>query len=254
MDEKSRTDREYRHLVHSLLTPIQVRVQETDLCVYADGLTVDEIKEEVIRQRGYIEGYILRFPQFAQTLEPWPEDPLAPPIVQDMILAGHRAGVGPMAAVAGAVAEHVGRYLLGTTDQIIIENGGDIFVYAHDPLTVAVYAGRSPLSLTIGLEVDPAERPTAVCTSSGTVGHSLSRGLADAVCVLSGSCALADAVATAIGNRVRHRADIQSAIGWGRKIGGVDGILVIIDDSMGMWGTIRLKPLRQRRLEKKVEF
>jgi uncharacterized protein len=243
-DEKSRTDREYRGLVHSLLTPMQVRVQETDLCVYAEGLTADAIREEVIRQRGYIEGYIQRFPPFARTLEPWPEDPLAPPIVQDMIHAGHRAGVGPMAAVAGAVAEHVGRYLLGATDQIIIENGGDIFIHARDPLTVAIYAGRSPLSLAIGLEVDPADRPSAVCTSSGTVGHSLSRGLADAVCVLSDSCALADAAATAIGNRVRDKADIQSAIGWGRTIAGVNGILVIIDDNMGMWGGIRLKPLR----------
>ena len=244
----------YRRLVHSLLKPMQVRVQETDLCVYADGLTADAIREEVIRQRGHIEGYIQRFPEFVRTLEPWPEDLMAPPIVQDMILAGHRAGVGPMAAVAGAVAERVGRSLLGATDQIIVENGGDIFIQARDPLTVAVYAGRSPLSLAIGLEVDSAGRPSAVCTSSGTVGHSLSRGLADAVCVLSGSCALADAAATAIGNRVRAKADIQSAIGWGRTIGGVEGILVIIDDGMGVWGGIRLKPLQRRRAEKKVEF
>jgi ApbE superfamily uncharacterized protein (UPF0280 family) len=253
-DDKSRTDRGYRRLVRSRLTPMQVKVQETDLCVYADGLRPDEIKAEVIRQRGYVEGYIQRFPEFARTLVPWPEDSLAPPIVQDMIQAGCQAGVGPMAAVAGAVAERVGRYLLAITDQIIIENGGDIFVHVHDPLTVAVYAGRSPLSLTVGLEVAPAGRSSAVCTSSGTVGHSLSQGLADAVCVLSGSCALADAAATAIGNRVRGKTDIQSAIDWGRTIAGIEGILVIIGDRMGMWGRVQLKPLRQPRPEKKVEF
>jgi ApbE superfamily uncharacterized protein (UPF0280 family) len=253
-DDKSRTDRVYRRLVHSRLTPMQVKVQETDLCVYADGLTPDDIKSEVIRQRGYVEGYIQRFPEFARTLVPWPEDPLAPPIVQDMIQAGRQADVGPMAAVAGALAERVGRYLLGTTDQIIIENGGDIFIHAHDPLTVAVYAGRSPLSLTVGLEVASVGRSSAVCTSSGTVGHSLSRGLADAVCVLSGSCALADAAATAIGNRVQDKTGIQSAIDWGRTVTGIEGILVIIDDRMGMWGRVQLKPLRQLRPEKKVEF
>ena len=162
--------------------------------------------------------------------------------------------VGPMAAVAGALAERVGRDLLARTDEIIVENGGDIFIKTLHPLTVAVFAGRSPLSLKIGLDIEPANRPMAVCTSSGSVGHSLSKGLADAVCVLSRSCALADAAATAIGNRVRNQKDIQPAIDWGRAVAGVEGILVIMGEKMGMWGRVRLKPLRVGPTEKKVEF
>ena len=82
--------------------------------------------------------------------------------------------------------------------------------------------------------------PRAVCTSSGTIGHSLSLGVADAVCVVSESCPLADAAATAIGNRVEGAGDIQGAIDWGRGISGVDGIVVVIGDKMGAWGGVEL--------------
>lgn len=253
-DYKKTVERSYRQLVRGWLPPMHVTVRETDLCVYARGISTQDIREAVITQRGHLEGYIERFPKFAQTLVPWPEDALAPPIVRDMILAGRTAAVGPMAAVAGAVAERIGRDLLSRTDEIIVENGGDIFIKTLHPLTVAVFAGHSPLSLNIGIEIQPASQAMAVCTSSGSVGHSFSEGLADAVCVLSRSCALADAAATAMGNRVRHSRDIQPAIHWGRTISGVEGILVIIGEKMGVWGEIQLKPLRHGRTEKKVEF
>jgi ApbE superfamily uncharacterized protein (UPF0280 family) len=241
---KTVTERSYRQLVRGRLTPMRVTVQETDLSVYGDGLQADDIKDAVIAHRGYLEGYIRRYPKFAQTLTPWPEDALAPLIVQQMIQAGQRAGTGPMAAVAGAVSERVGTDLLGRTDEVIIENGGDIFIKTSHPLVVGIFAGHSPLSLKMGLQIEASDMPTSVCTSSGSVGHSLSKGRADAVCVISNSCALADAAATAIGNRVTNHQDIQPAIRWGRAIGGVGGILVIVGDKMGVWGRIRLKPLR----------
>jgi ApbE superfamily uncharacterized protein (UPF0280 family) len=242
-DLKKNTDRSYRRRVRGRFTPVRVTVQETDLSVYAQGVSVDDIKDAVIVQRGYVENYIRCFPAFAQTLEPWPEDLLAPPIVQGMIRAGKLAGVGPMAAVAGAVAERVGVDLLRRTDEIIIENGGDIFIRTAHPLTVGVFAGRSPLSMKIGIAIEPSEKPQAICTSSGSVGHSLSRGLADAVCVVGSDCSVADAAATAIGNRVSSDRDVQPAIQWGSTIEGVEGILVIIASKIGMWGRIRVKPL-----------
>ena len=241
-------------MVSGWLSPVHITVQETDLCVYARGISPDDIRDAVIAQRGPLEGYIQRFPEFVQTLVPWTEDDLAPAIVRDMIRAGRTAGVGPMAAVAGALAERVGRDLLARTDEIIVENGGDIFIKTLHPLTVALFAGRSPLSLKIGLDIEPANRAMAVCTSSGSVGHSLSKGKADAVCVLSRSCALADAAATAIGNRVRNQKNIQPAIDWGRTVAGVEGILVIMGKKMGMWGGVRLRPIRVGPTEKKVEF
>jgi uncharacterized protein len=242
-DFKKITERSYRQMVHGRLKPMRVIVQETDLSVYADGLTTDDIKEAVIVQRGYLENYIQRFPGFAQTLDPWRADPMAPQIVQEMILAGQQAGVGPMAAVAGAMAGRVGADLLHRTDEIIIENGGDIFIKSGHPQTVGVFAGHSPLSMKFGILVEASDQPTAVCTSSGSVGHSLSKGRADAVCVISSSCSLADAAATAIANRVRAANDIQPAIQWGRAIEGVEGVLIILARKIGMWGRIRVKPI-----------
>jgi uncharacterized protein len=233
-------ERAYRQLVRSHLTVTRVVVQQTDLGIYSDRPVAAAAKEAVIEQRGYLEGYIRRNPEFVRTLRPFPEDHLAPPIVRKMIAAGRGAGVGPMAAVAGAVAEQVGHRLLKEAAEVIVENGGDIFFHTHQPMTVGLYAGPSALSLKIGLRVAPDAGIHAVCTSSGTVGHSLSFGRADAVCVLSDECALADAAATAVGNRVRAAKDIQAAIRWGRDITGVLGLLIIVGDQMGAWGAIEV--------------
>ena len=235
-----RAERTYRQLVHGPLPPMRVTVQETDLSVYTRKITPEQVREALIEQRGYIEGYIHRYPEFSRTLKPWPDDSMAPSIVREMIAAGKNAGVGPMAAVAGAVAERVGRSLSALSDELFIENGGDIFLSTRRALRVGIYAGRSPLSLKVGLKVKPSPKPLSICTSSGTVGHSLSHGSADAVCVVSRSGALADASATAIGNHIKCPGEIETAIGWGRRIPGVLGILVIVEDRMGMWGEIEL--------------
>jgi uncharacterized protein len=242
-DHKQTTERTYRHLVKTRLKAMRVVVQETDLSVYADCDVSAAAKEAIVQQRGYIENYIRRHPEFASSLTPWPTDHLAPQIVREMIDAARDTQVGPMAAVAGAVAEQVGRSLRSSVDQVVIENGGDLYADTFQDLRVAVYAARSPLSMKIGLNIHADRMPLSVCTSSGTVGHSLSRGRADAVCVLSKSGALADAAATAIGNHVLSVEDIDPAIQWGRAIEGVMGILIILGEKMGVWGRIELVPL-----------
>jgi len=148
-----------------------------------------------------------------------------------------------MAAVAGAIAERVGEGLLSHTKQIIVENGGDIFIKTDFPATVGIFAGKSILSGRIGIKVRSAEKSVSVCTSSGTVGHSRSMGNADAVCVVSSSCSLSDAAATSTGNLVRKKTDIQKALDFGRTIPGLFGILIIMDDKAGIWGEIEIVPL-----------
>ena len=167
-------------------------------------------------------------------------DPLAPSIVQAMLQSGKAAGVGPMAAVAGAIAEFVGNDLLAFSPDIIIENGGDLFIVCNEPLTVGIYAGESPLSGRLGIQLSPSDRPVGLCTSSGTVGHSLSFGRADAVTILSPSAVLSDAAATAVGNRVRTKNDIQSALDWSQQIPDVEGALIICGEQMGVWGKLEL--------------
>lgn len=235
--------RTYRQWVQNGLVPMRVTVQETDLSIYADVEVAQAAKEAVITQRGYLEQYIKGHPDFMHTMDPWPNDPMAASIVREMIDAGRGTGVGPMAAVAGAMAQQVGETLLDSAQEVVVENGGDVFLNCRQDLTVAVYANRSPLSLKVGLRIAADAMPAAVCTSSGTVGHSISKGVADAVCVVSASCALADAAATAIGNRVQGVQDIEIAIAWGKTIRGIDGGLVIVGDKMGAWGQIELVPV-----------
>jgi ApbE superfamily uncharacterized protein (UPF0280 family) len=174
------------------------------------------------------------------SLQPLAVPSRAPRIVVDMIEAGRLAGVGPMAAVAGAISEYVGRELLAFSPEIIVENGGDIFLKILSQKTIGIYAGDSPLTGKIGLEISPRDTPLGVCTSSGTVGHSLSFGRADAVVAIAASATLADAAATAIGNLVKRPEDIDKAIEFGQKISGLKGSVIIIGASVGAWGDIKL--------------
>lgn len=237
--------RSYRDLIdRGRRSFYRVTVKETDIYVHTEPQLQDLTRELVLQYRGYIETYVSQFPEFVRTLTPWHIRGPVPNIIRAMAEAGMQAGVGPMAAVAGAVAESVGKDLLKQSREVIVENGGDIFLKTDTPMTLAIYAGKSPLSLKVGLRVNAAERPMGVCTSSGTVGHSLSLGKADAVCVVSASCALADAAATAIGNHVKSKSDIQNAIAFGQNIAGLAGLAVIVGDKMGMWGDIELVPVR----------
>ncbi|MGA6924046.1 MAG: UPF0280 family protein [Desulfosarcina sp.] len=240
--------RTYRQRASGLGLPsFRVVCQETDLMIQADRLLDRQAHEQVLVCRGHIDGYIERFPEFATTLVPWREASLAPEIVRQMIQAGRAAGVGPMAAVAGAISEAVGRALLRESRQVVVENGGDLFVCTDGPVVVGVFAGKSPMSMKIGIRVAQGGPGIGICTSSGTVGHSLSAGRADAVCVVSPSCALADAAATAIGNRIHSPKDIRSAIAFGRQIVDVLGILVIVGRQMGAWGAVELVPLAGKK-------
>jgi ApbE superfamily uncharacterized protein (UPF0280 family) len=155
--------------------------------------------------------------------------------------AAAKVNVGPMAAVAGAFAEIVGRELLRYSPEVIVENGGDIFIKTTKSRLIGVYAGEdSPLTGRVAIKIEPADTPLGVCTSSGTVGHSLSFGKSDAVVVLSHSASLADAAATAIGNLVKAETDIQQALDYARRVPGLVGVAVIMNDKMGVWGKINL--------------
>jgi ApbE superfamily uncharacterized protein (UPF0280 family) len=236
--------RTYRERVKSDdLVSFEVVVKETDLLIRAESDLQPEAREAVHRCRHQIESYIAMNPGFERSLVPVEEDAFAPKIIREMICSSRLASVGPMASVAGAVAESVGRELLARSGQVIVENGGDLFLASSRLRTVAIYAGASPLSMKLGLVIEPGETPLGVCTSSGTVGPSLSFGKADAVCIVAPSAALADAAATAVGNRVRRETDIEEALDRGMEIEGVLGVLVIMGERLGAWGRVRLARL-----------
>ena len=223
------------------LVSFNVVVKETDLYIRARKNYKDKAFEIVQRQRAALENYIARHPGFLTALVPFPVTADAPAIARSMEEAAEKVNVGPMAAVAGAFAEFVGKDLLKFSSEIIVENGGDNFLKTAKSRLVGVYAGEnSPLTGKIALKIEPADTPLGICTSSGTVGHSLSFGKSDAVVVLAPSAALADAAATAIGNIVKAETDIEIALEFARGVSGLVGVAVIINDKMGVWGKVNL--------------
>jgi ApbE superfamily uncharacterized protein (UPF0280 family) len=239
-------ERTYRRRVRTRgLVSFQVQVKETDLWVSAVRDLTVETRDLVLAGRHPLEHYIRACPSFLTSLVPIPEDPYAPPLVKEMMKATAQVGIGPMAAVAGVIAQYVGEGLLSLSREVIVENGGDLFLAAKRPVTVAIFAGGSPLSGRMGIRVYLHQMPLGVCTSSGTIGHSLSLGKADAVCVVSRSAALADAAATALGNKIKGVRDIEPAIHWAKGVEGILGGVVIIGATMASWGEVELANLQE---------
>lgn len=217
-----------------------VTICETDLFISADKNLQDLAYRSVLQHRSYLENYINIHPAFLSSLVSLEYDPFAPPMIREMLTASSKAAVGPMAAVAGAIAERVGKDLRRYSQNVIIENGGDIFLETQEDLHVGIFAGQSIFNEKIAVVVKKEEMPLGICTSSGTIGHSLSFGKADAVCVKAKSAALADAAATAIGNSVKRETDISQALEKGMTIEGVLGVAIIMNDRLGAIGKIEL--------------
>ncbi|MDD3654674.1 MAG: UPF0280 family protein [Desulfotomaculaceae bacterium] len=231
------------------LTYFQVVVRQTDLSI---GIRRERfspelahwIKDMVWEQRVLLESYIKIDPDFLRSFTPHEVKPGAPPLAVAMADAARVAGVGPMAAVAGAFAEYAGRELSRRSKDVIVENGGDIFLRSTRQRRIGVFAGKSALSNRIALEIRPEDTPLGICTSSGTVGPSLSYGKADAAVILSASAVLADAVATAACNLVQGEEDIRTAVEFAAGINGVSGALIIKGDHLAACGKLKLVPLR----------
>ncbi len=237
--------RSYRRLIdHADLSSFVVTIKETDLHILASSQLEDQARHAVLELRSSLESYIANNPLFLSSLIPLPDDPLAPPMVKSMLCAAQAAEVGPMAAVAGATAEYVGKALVQKgAQEVVVENGGDIFMARKQDAVVGIFAGTSPLSYRVGLKIPAAIMPLGICTSSGTVGHSLSLGEADSVTVLAQDTSLADAVATRLGNEITSAHDINHALDVAQQIQGLYGVVIIRDEQLGAWGEVELTPL-----------
>ncbi len=231
----------YRHWIKGDdLVSFNVVVKETDLWIRASRNLKRKAHKLVLKYRSILEKYIEQHPPFLTSLEPLPVAEDAPHIIKAMSESAEKVGVGPMASVAGAIAEFVGNELSAYSAEVIVENGGDIYLKSLEKRIIGVYAGESPLTGKLGLEIDGEDTPLGVCTSSGTVGHSLSFGKADAVIVLSKSATLADAAATAIGNLVAQPEDITRGVEFAEGTDGLKGVIIIKDDKVGLWGDIKI--------------
>lgn len=198
----------------------------------------DIAHSSLLLNRAELEDYIAFHPFLQSSLEPLEVEGDAPRVVRLMAEAAEKTGVGPMAAVAGALAELMLEEVVKEGCKFaIIENGGDIAMKVDRAAKVAVYAGSSPFSGKIGFEVMPSETPIGVCTSSGTVGHAISFGTADAAVAFADGAALADAAATALGNAVKSEKDVKEAAELAKKLS-IRGAVVIKGKSIAAWGRI----------------
>ena len=233
-------ERAYRDSVKTVdLVPFNITELESDIQVFAKSNLGREGRLSLQKYRNELKD-IKKEPNFLISLKPMESKRYAPEIAAAMCRAAKSANVGPMAAVAGAISKYIGLSLLKLTDEIIIENGGDIFIKTKKDRRILIYAGNSPFSNKIGLLLPGNDEEYGVCTSSGTVGHSLSFGKADAAVVLAKDVILADAAATATGNAVKNENDIEKGIETAMSITGVEGVLIIIGDKMGAFGNINI--------------
>lgn len=247
MRKKLYENRFYRQWIKTDdLIKTYISIDETDLLILSrNRLDLKFIRERISRLRQDIKDYITKNRRFAVSLRPVAVELNAPPIVKLMAQSSNYANVGPMATVAGSIAQLITQDLLNKgCSELIIENGGDIFLTKQKrERLVAIFAGGSKFSGKLSLLIKPAQTPCGICTSSATFGHSLSFGNADSVVILAKDAAVADAVATATCNLVKSISDFRKAIEFARKILGVFGILIILDNNFASWGKIEIKKL-----------
>jgi ApbE superfamily uncharacterized protein (UPF0280 family) len=223
------------------------QLKETIVTIFAkEGGHIDAAKRSIREQRAYLEEFIRRDPFFQITLEPYDltaDD--APEIVRRMIDKSALFGIGPMSSVAGVIAGFAVQAMMdeGAT-YAVVDNGGDICILNDLPIVVGIYAGRSSIR-NLAFEIAARQTPLGICTSSGSIGPSISFGFADAAVVISDDVALADAAATALGNAVTAKGPLQECFSSIDRPG-IDGALVIRGEEMALWK--ELPPLHRARV------
>jgi hypothetical protein len=222
----------------------QVVLEQTDLWIVASRDLRAEVLALVRDLRGQLKSYILLHPEFQASLVPVPVPESAPAIVRDMAEAARACGVGPMAAVAGAVAQHVAEAFIPDSPDMLVENGGDLYLRSTRERVVGLLAVPES-GLRLGLRLAPGDFPLSLCSSSGVVGHSLSFGRSDIVTVRSKRAALADAAATALGNVLKQARDLGPMLDLARQLGpvGVDGVFAQCQGKVAAWGKMELVAL-----------
>lgn len=216
---------------------VHYRVKETIVTIGADCDEYIEVAKKAIQnQRGLLEGYINKDPFFKVTLEPYEVPESAPGIVRRMAETARAVGIGPMGAVAGTIAAYAVEAMRDAgAGYAFVDNGGDIALVTDRPLVLGIYAGDASIK-DLALEVQPTDRILGICTSSGTVGPSISFGSADAALVVSWNVSLADAAATALGNAVVDEENLEEAFDVVKDIDGIQGALVVKGDRFAVWG------------------
>ena len=220
---------------------MEIVYKESDLFLSLDKPIEEEtVKGLVKKYYEEIAQYIKINPHFFSSLSPIEIDEDAPLIVKDMMKASLKARVGPFSSVAGAISWYVGRELLKICSEVIIENGGDLFLKINEDKRIGLYLGEkfSPSFITIKLR--KRETPFGVASSSSYIGHSLNFGNADLVTVIAADSILADSFATSFSNRIKKKKDVEKIIKEVKKLPFIEGIIIAFKNKLFLWGKVIL--------------
>ncbi len=199
----------------------------------------DVITTEIIKQRQVLEQYIQKHPEFRHALEPVALLPGAPIVAQRMAHAAQLVGAGPMAAVAGTIAQLAAKAgIKAGASEVIVENGGDIYLQAAEPVTIVLHTGTAQIADRLAFSLQPHDTPLSICSSSGKMGHSMSQGDCDLATVVAKNAALADAAATCAANLVKTVEDVDTALNRIAAMEGINGVLIVKDDRVGLAGQL----------------
>ncbi|MFT5699621.1 MAG: ApbE superfamily uncharacterized protein (UPF0280 family) [Desulforhopalus sp.] len=211
--------------------------KDTHLKVY--GREYEQITGAVIDERKKLEAYIQRHPEFKSALTPLELLHDAPEVALRMARASQSTGLGPMASVAGTLAQFgVEAAQAVGCQEAIVENGGDLYIMSPTPVTIGIYAGDNSIGAQLAFHILPEELPLAICSSSSKMGHSLSFGHCELATVVARDAALADSAATLVCNRISSEADVTQVLEEVGQIEGIRGILVVKNSKIGLWGTL----------------
>ena len=197
----------------------------------------DAVTAEIVRQRSVLDEYIKRHAAFANALKPIELLDDAPQVARRMARAAKLVGVGPMAAVAGAMAQLAAEAgIAAGAAEAIVENGGDIYLVTTQPVVIGLNSGTGELAGRLAFSLDAHQTPISICSSSGTMGHSMSFGQCDLATVVARDAALADAAATMAANLVSKAEQIDATLENIAAIDGIDGVMIVKNDRVGLAG------------------
>ncbi len=233
-------ERLYRDQIFSKFK-IEVSFKESDLLICSDKV-IDKEKAQGILVECYeqIEDYIKENPLFSRSLFPLEIDQTAPPIIREMLESSKVTGIGPFSAVAGAVASYVGGELLNHCQELIVENGGDIFLKINEDKIIGVYLGQEFKINNLKLKIKKRSQAFGIASSSSSLGHSLNFGKADLVSVVAKNIIIADSFATAISNRIKKVEDVDKVLDEAKNKLPIEGLLVAFGEKIFLWGDLEI--------------
>ena len=240
------THRAYREAIRPQAgeTAFQVVLEQTDLFITAESDLSGPILDYVRQLRADLKNFMLLTPGFRESLRPVAAPETAPLVAREMARAAEAVNVGPMAAVAGTFAQLVADRFRPMSPNLIVENGGDIYIHSTRERVVALLS-EPESGARLGLRLSRRDFPVSLCASSATIGPSLSLGQGELVVVRSRSGAFADAAATALANLIDTGEDLDLLLKQAKKFAplGLEGVFAQAGGRLAVWGKMELVAL-----------